>query len=115
MSHVIVLTPDETVESRPLLGSRKRNNYISFAQGLWRHDCFPWLPARYVLAVMGFLAFVNVFLLQANLSMAIVQMVNDSSQENHYKAHSYKVYIRKREADQHLLRVLYCSFAFTKW
>ena len=45
---------------------------------LWRKDWFPWFPARYVLAVMSFLGFVNVYALRVNLSMALVVMVNNT-------------------------------------
>ena len=48
-------------------------------KGLWRHDFFPCIPARYVLAIMSFFGFVNVYALRVNLSMAIVPMVNNSA------------------------------------
>ena len=41
---------------------------------LRRRDWFPCVPTRYVLAVMSFLGFVNVYALRVNLSMAIVKM-----------------------------------------
>ncbi len=41
---------------------------------LWRRDYCPALPARYVLAIMSFLGFCNVYALRVNLSMAIVEM-----------------------------------------
>ena len=46
---------------------------------LWRRDLCPSIPARYVLAIIGFLGFVNVYALRVNLSMAIVEMVNNSA------------------------------------
>ena len=46
---------------------------------LWRRDLFPVMPARYVLAIMGFLGFFNVYTLRVNLSMAIVAMVNETA------------------------------------
>ena len=88
MSHVLVPTPDKRIETRPLLDPKKQKIFL--VQRLWRHDCCPCLATRYVLAAMGFWGFLNVFLLRANLSMAIVQMVNDSSGESEYKAKSYK-------------------------
>ena len=41
---------------------------------MWRTDCFPCVPARYVLAIASCLGFVNVYALRVNLSVAIVQM-----------------------------------------
>ena len=41
---------------------------------VWRTDCFPCVPARYVLAIASCLGFVNVYALRVNLSVAIVQM-----------------------------------------
>ncbi len=42
--------------------------------GLMRVDCFPCIPARYMIAVVGCLGFVNVYALRVNLSVAVVQM-----------------------------------------
>ena len=53
--------------------SQRRKHALS------RCNCCRWLPARYVLAIMGFLGFCNVYALRVNLSMAIVMMVNDSN------------------------------------
>ena len=36
------------------------------------------MPARYVLTIMMFLGFVNVYALRINLSMAIVAMANNN-------------------------------------
>ena len=49
---------------------------------LWRHDCCPLVPARYALPVFGFLGFFFVYLLRANLSIAIVAMVDDDASGN---------------------------------
>ena len=47
-------------------------------------DCLPCVPARYILALVSCLGFVQVYALRVNLSVAIVQMVNnDSSQQQH--------------------------------
>ncbi len=40
------------------------------------------MPARYVLTIMMFLGFVNVYALRINLSMAIVAMVNNNNKNN---------------------------------
>lgn len=42
--------------------------------GIWRTDIFPCIPARYALAIVSCLGFVNVYILRVNLSVAIVQM-----------------------------------------
>jgi len=42
-------------------------------------DCFPCVPARYVLAIISSLGFVNVYALRVNLSVAIVEMENDTA------------------------------------
>lgn len=39
----------------------------------------PFIPARYVIAIVGCLGFVNVYGLRVNLSVAIVQMVNSTA------------------------------------
>ncbi len=43
---------------------------------LWRTDWVPCIPARYAIAVVGCLGFVNVYALRVNLSVTIIQMVN---------------------------------------
>ena len=48
-------------------------------RSLWYGDLFPIMPARYMLAVMSFLGFFNVYALRVNLSMAIVAMVNETA------------------------------------
>ncbi len=50
---------------------------------LWRRDYCPDLPARYVLAIMSFLGFCNVYALRVNLSMAIVEMDNETVTVRH--------------------------------
>jgi ACS family sodium-dependent inorganic phosphate cotransporter-like MFS transporter 5 len=60
-------------------GDDENISYWSALKILWRQDCCPCIPARYVLAVMGFLGFVNVYALRVNLSMAIIKMVNSSA------------------------------------
>ena len=49
---------------------------------LWRENWCPWLPARHVLAVMSFLGFVNVYTLRANLSVALLVMLNKTGTSN---------------------------------
>ena len=66
-------------EKQPLLAKEFHGESPRGIKGLWRHDFFPCIPARYVLAIMGFLGFVNVYALRVNLSMAIVPMVNNSA------------------------------------
>ena len=50
---------------------------------IWRKDLCPFVPARYALAIMSFLGFVNVYALRVNLSMAIVEMDNDTVTVRH--------------------------------
>lgn len=45
----------------------------------WRCNCFPCIPARYMIALVSCLGFVNVYGLRVNLSVAIVQMVNSTA------------------------------------
>ncbi len=42
-------------------------------------DCFPCIPARYVLSVMGSLGFMIVYALRVNMSVALVAMVNETA------------------------------------
>lgn len=49
-------------------------------------NAFPWISARYSLAILGFLGFFNVYALRVNLSVAIVQMANSTSQHYHNSA-----------------------------
>ena len=49
-------------------------------------DLFPWMPARYALAILGFLGFFNVYALRVNLSVAIVQMDNSTAQQYQHSA-----------------------------
>ena len=66
-------------EKQPLLAKEVPRESPRGIRGLWRHDFFPCIPARYVLAIMSFFGFVNVYALRVNLSMAIVPMVNNSA------------------------------------
>ena len=52
-------------------------------------DICPKIPARFVLAILGFLGLTNVYALRVNLSVAIVQMDNDTTD----KLPGTKVYI----------------------
>lgn len=63
-----------------LLSSSKEHSR-SLLRKIWHTDWCPWLPARYVIALMTFLGIVNVYALRVNLSMALVVMVNDSSNQ----------------------------------
>ncbi|UYV74524.1 hypothetical protein LAZ67_11003776 [Cordylochernes scorpioides] len=51
----------------PLLGRRRRTG------------CFPYIPARWVMTILGFLGFFNVYALRVNLSVAMVAMVNHTA------------------------------------
>lgn len=54
--------------------------------GIWRTDILPFIPARYALAIVSCLGFVNVYILRVNLSVAIVQMDVDTASVNNGSA-----------------------------
>lgn len=67
-------------EKKPLLLATGTSQHQARGmRALWHRDMCPCIPARYVLAIIGFLGFVNVYALRVNLSMAILEMVNDSA------------------------------------
>ena len=67
-------------EKRPLLASSDRDRKESaLAPKWWQKDWCPWIPARYVLAIVSCLGFCNVYALRVNLSVAIVEMDSDTS------------------------------------
>lgn len=45
----------------------------------WQRDILPCFPTRYVIVIITFVGFMNVYALRINLSMAIVAMVNTSA------------------------------------
>ena len=61
-------------ETTPLIPCQQ-----SGSRGCLRRDYCPCIPARYVLAVMINLGFAVVYGLRVNLSVAIVQMDNDTA------------------------------------
>lgn len=60
------------------LSSIKKTSEIKYLSPEGR--CY--VPARYVLTFLAFLGFFNVYCLRANLSVALVAMVNSTSEEN---------------------------------
>ena len=50
---------------------------------LWRRNCLPCLPKRYIMALLSFLGFVNVYAMRVNLSMAIIVMANGTTELGH--------------------------------
>ncbi len=54
------------------------NNKSGWRQ-YWSYDCVPFIPARYTLALVSCLGFINVYALRVNLSVAIVQMANSTA------------------------------------
>ena len=74
---------------------------------LWHVDWCPWIPARYVLALMTFLGFVNVYVLRVNLSMALVVMINDSSHNSSEEIQPHPVRNHQNQAKLQL-----CCFFF---
>ncbi len=59
--------------------AKSSNSNQKKARHFWHYDVLPCLPARYVVVVITFWGFVNVYALRTNLSMAIVAMVNNSA------------------------------------
>ena len=80
------------MEEQPLLSvSGKETTPLTPCQqlgsrGCLRRDYCPCIPARYVLAVMINLGFAVVYGLRVNLSVAIVQMDNDTATVHHGSA-----------------------------
>ena len=74
-------------ENDYLLVGKSKHRKKSFIRRLWHTDWCPWIPARYVLAIMSFLGFVNVYILRVNLSMALVVMINDSTTNENIVPH----------------------------
>ena len=58
---------------------------------LRRKNMCSWLPARYVLAVMSFLGLMNVYILRVNLGVALVVMVNKTSNDSHNEIQPHSV------------------------
>ena len=61
-------------DTKNLLNGLQKKRKSSWIPRCWYIDCFPCIKARYVLSVMTFLGFCNVYALRVNLSVAIVQM-----------------------------------------
>ena len=59
---------------------------LSTIRRLRSANLFPWMPARYALAILSFLGFFNVYALRVNLSVAIVQMDNSTAQRYRHGA-----------------------------
>lgn len=82
----------EKMEEKPLLSvSGEKTTLLtpcqqSGSRGCLRRDYCPCIPARYVLAVMINLGFAVVYGLRVNLSVAIVQMDNDTATVHHGSA-----------------------------
>jgi len=67
------------------IGPRQERRRSSLYR-LRRIDACPWIPARYVLAILTFLGFFNVYALRVNLSVAIVEMDNSTATLHHGSA-----------------------------
>ena len=71
---------DEDEQHHQLLPMSSRAK--KYDRKIWLYDMLPCIPARYVIVIISFLGFVNVYALRINLSMAIVKMVNSSATHN---------------------------------
>ena len=107
MGVAVKMEDEKKEEKKPLLSTVNndghndgQNSLIVSLKGLWYRDLVPFIPARYVLAMMGFLGFVNVYALRINLSMAIVAMVNTSA------THSTHL-VRERRRRRHCNHVVF--------
>ena len=60
------------------LGSKSKTSPRGIMR-IWHADCLPCIPARYALALVSCLGFINVYALRVNLSVAIVQMDNSTA------------------------------------
>ena len=67
------------MEEEEVLLGRPRQSRSRVCLG---RDCFPCVPARYVLAVLSSLGFLNVYALRVNLSVAMVEMDNDTTEHS---------------------------------
>ena len=80
-THVTQIMDEKTYllsESTDLELSQKHSKKKGWRR-YWSYDCLPCIPARYSLALVSCLGFVNVYALRVNLSVAIVQMVNSTT------------------------------------
>ena len=102
-------------EKRPLLPPEVDASSIGSVRwsirSLWYEDLFPVVPARYMLAVMGFLGFFNVYALRVNLSMAIVAMVNETADPSSKLVRACCSCVLLRSADLKSFKSLLHSFA----
>ncbi|CAK9294379.1 unnamed protein product [Gordionus sp. m RMFG-2023] len=86
--------PDNSKEAYPLLQSAKTpyNAGQSYREGEYDPNNKKWsLSARHTLALIGFLGFVTVYALRANLSVAIVAMSNSTHAKDSHKISKCKV------------------------
>ena len=76
---------NETKEEKNLLLSDKHTllpNTRQFLYQLWRKDTFHCIPARFIIVIMCFLGISTVFALRVNISIAILAMVKESSEND---------------------------------
>lgn len=71
------MDPQKEIVSRSSLNDGSERSVFHRVRGV---NAFPWVSARYALAILSFLGFFNVYALRVNLSVAIVQMDNKTAQ-----------------------------------
>lgn len=69
----------DKMEDKELSEDLEQEGQKKFWRAAWGFDCLPCIPARYTLAMVSCLGFINVYALRVNLSVAIVQMDNSTA------------------------------------
>ncbi|XP_019853503.1 PREDICTED: sialin-like [Amphimedon queenslandica] len=84
--------------------------FYSERRSLWRRHCLPCVPKRYILAVLSFLGFVNVYAMRVNLSMAIIVMANGTDG----RKHSHRTYNWTPTEQGFLLSAFFVGYIITQ-
>ncbi|KFM63424.1 Sialin, partial [Stegodyphus mimosarum] len=85
----LVKQKDRNMSINSTLESEDKTNLVSSRGSKWIR-CSERIPARYVLTILGFLGFCNVYALRVNLSVALVAMINMTALEDKTKTETYE-------------------------